>query len=493
MNKKIYNFKKADLVCACIILVVCLLSLVYNFSSQSISEGINLSIPVFVVMFVVVGIYFIPVPSRAKGLTYSIIILAASISTLLQDPTDQGNLYTIAASIVLLCLYYSSKLLITFSVIVNLAYLVLYFIDVGISLFGKERPFSFLLSTLLMINAIFLVLYFSNRWGSKIIMNAAKKEEEVNELVTKLNQTFGKVEESSLILNQNVTTLDQNMNSIVKSSNETALTMTEVAKGTEHQAESIYNINTDMTEAIEEVNHTKEISEKITYHSDIISRKVANGSQKINSMIAQMQTINQAVSAASSTVSELQGNIEQINGHLVGIAEISEQTNLLSLNASIESARAGEQGKGFAVVAGEVGRLAVQSAGTARSIQEITCIISQNSSAAVDKVHEGKAAVEVGNTVLAEVGDYFRDVEGAITETFHLLEEENLMIRKILGKFMQVQERIENIASISQEHTASNEEILATIENENTDILAIRESIKEIQNLSENLNEIMHN
>ncbi len=491
MNKKIYNFKKADFVCVCIILAVCLMTLVYNFTSKSFSEGLDLSIPVLAAAVIVVAIYFLPIPSRAKGFTYSIIIFAAAISTLMQDPTDQGNLYTIAASIVVLCLYYSIGLLISFAVIVNATYFVLYFTN-GVALFGQERSLGFLLSTLLMIDAIFVVLFFSIKWGSGIIMRATKKEEEVNDLLSKLTATFKKVEESSSVLNQNVSTLDQNMNSIIKSSKETTMTMNEVAEGTGHQSESIYQINTNMTEAINEVNDTKEIAEKITYHSDIISKKVSQGSDKIHTMFAQMETIDQAVGAASSTVTVLQKNIEEINVFLEGIAQISQQTNLLSLNASIESARAGEQGKGFAVVAGEVGKLAVQSAKTAKSIQEIIGIISQNSAEAVDKVGEGTRAVKAGNTALGEVGDYFRDVESAINETFHLLEQENTMIGRILEKFIQVQERIENIASISEEHSASNEEILATIESENNDILSVRESIHEIQKLSTVLDEMLH-
>lgn len=492
LDKNIYNFKKADFVCVCIILAVCLLTVIYNFTSNNVSTGLNLSIPVFIAVVVVVGIYFIPIPSRIKGFIYSIIVFAAAISSLIQDPTDQGTLYTISASIVLLCLYYSAKLLISFAVIVNATYFIFYFTN-GVILFGKERPISFLLSTLLLINSIFLVLYFSNRWGSAIIMRATKKEEEVNELLIKLKLTLEKVEESSSVLNNNVSVLDSNMNSIVKSSRETSQTMTEIARGTEHQADSINTINTNMNEAIKEVNSTKEVAEKITANSDLISQKVAKGSEKIGSMITQMRTINQAVSAASSTVNVLQSNIEEINVFLEGIAQISEQTNLLSLNASIESARAGEQGKGFAVVAGEVGKLAVQSAQTAKSIKEITAVISDNSATAVEKVSQGEKAVVVGNEVLSEVGDYFKEVENAIKETFELLEEENAMIVKMLNQFIQVQERIENIASISEEHTASNEEILATIESENNDILAIKESIQEIKNMSSVLNTMLRN
>jgi methyl-accepting chemotaxis protein len=450
----------------------------------------ELSIPILGVVGGVIILLFIPIPSRVKGFLYSLIILAASIMSLLADPTDQGTNFTIAASIVVLCLYYSAKLLITYGVILNLVYLILFNID-SVILFGKERPASFLLSSMLMINSMFVVIYFSNRWGSQIIMKAIEKEREVNQLINKLQDTLDKVGDTSNVLIKNIVSLDENMNSIVESSKETSNTMNEVARGTEHQAESIYDINTNMTAAVDKVNTTKEIADKITANSDLISKKVAKGTEKIGSMVLQMNTINQAVSAAFHTVNELQSNIEEINIFLEGIENISDQTNLLSLNASIESARAGEQGKGFAVVAGEVRKLAEQSAKTAQSIQEITEVISANSTAAVEKVSQGEKAVEHGNLVLNEVGEYFKDVENAVNETFELLATEHKMINNILEKFIQVQERIESIASISEEHSASNEEILATIESENTDIIAIKDSIIEIKEISTVLNQIL--
>lgn len=491
MSKKIYNLKKADLVCVCIILAVGLLTVIYNFTSRDAAEAFGISAPVIIAILAVIGIYFIPIDSRIKGFIYSIIIFSAALLALIQDPTDQCSHITVIASIVVLALYYSLKLLIAHAVIVNITYFIMFFNNSSI-LFGRERPFSYLLSAMLMIDSIYVALYFSNKWGTEVIKKATAEQNQVGNLLTQQKSTLEKVEQSSSILEKNVTTLDTNMDSIVTSSKDTASTMNEIAKGTQNQAESIYDINSNMTEAMNEVNKTKEISEKISANSGLISKKVANGTEKINTMSIQMQTINQAVSAALATVNELQSNIEKINNFLEGITQISEQTNLLSLNASIESARAGEQGKGFAVVAGEVGKLAVQSSQTAKNIKEITEVISQNSAAAVDKVNQGEQAVISGNSVLNEVGDYFKDVESTIHETFELLDTENTMISSILEKFIQVQERIENIASISEEHSASNEEILATLETENNDILSIRDSILEIKQMSSLLSEMLH-
>lgn len=490
MSKNIYNFKKADFVSTCIILAVCLFTTIYNFVGHTMSEGLDLSIPVIVTAIVVIGLFFIPIPSQVKGFIYSIIILSASVMALIDDSSDQSTNFTISASIVILCLYYSSKLLIAYCIILNTTYVIIYTISSKI-LFNMERPVSFLLSALLMINSMFLVIYFSNRWGSNIIKKATAKEKEVNELLSKLQITINGVEDTSTVLIKNVSQLDQNMNSIVESSQETKKTMQEIAVGTGHQAESIFEINSNMSEAISEVNSTKAISKQISSNSKLISKKVAGGTEKMKAMSEKMETINNAVSAALSTVTILQTNIEEINSFLEGISHISEQTNLLSLNASIESARAGEHGKGFAVVAGEVRKLAAQSATTTSKIQEITDIISENSADAVDTVNKGEQAVIAGNQVLDDVVKYFSEVESAINETFELLETERQKISNILDRFIQVQERVGNIASISEEHSASNEEILATIENESSDILEIKRAIHEIKNMSMQLNEMI--
>lgn len=492
MNKKIYDLKKADFVCTCIFLAISLFSIINNFLGVTIVEGLRISLPIFIAVAIVLGIYFIPIPSRIKGILYSIIILAAAISSLVDEPSNQVIQYTIAASIIVLSLYFSAKLLIFYCVIINVTFVSIFFIN-QVLLFGTMRPVSYLISLLLMVNSIFLVLFFSNKWGSEVIIKATAKEEEVNELLMKLQSTFDKVEQSSSSLNKNVLALDYNMNSIVKSSKETTQTMNEIAKGTGEQAESIYNINSNMTKAMQDVNNTKEISEKITVNSRLISTKVSKGSENIDTMSLQMQTINQAVGAALTTVNELQSNISEINKLLESITYIAKQTNLLSLNASIESARAGEQGKGFAVVAGEVGKLAEQSSLTVKNIINITEVIAQNSATAVEKVSLGEQAVTYGNEVLMKLGNYFSDVEQTISETFDLLETENNMVNEMLEKFTQVQERIENIASISEEHSASNEEILASIESENSDINEIKESIQEIKNMSNVLSEMLHN
>ena len=486
MNKRIYNFKKADFLCTCIIIAVCLLTLVFNFTSRSASAALSLSIPEIAVILVVIGLFFIPIDSRIKGFTYSLIIFAAAILSLIQDPTLQGSQYTIAASIVVLCLYYSPKLLVAYAVVVDAAYIVIYFIDSKI-LFGKETTFNYFLSIMLMINAIIIVLYFSNKWGIDIIKKASVKEDEVNKLLTELKTTMEKVEQSSSIMNKNVLTLDSNMDSFVVSSNDTTKTMNEVAKGTQQQAESIYEINTTMTEAISEVNNTKEISLKLKANSGIISRKVEKGTEKINSMSEQMQTINQAVSAALTTVNELQSNIEEINNFLEGISQISEQTNMLSLNASIESARAGEQGKGFAVVADGVKKLATQSAQATDNITGIIKEIQSKTGLAVKTMERTTQEVEEGVVVVNEAGKALGNIISQVKDANVKIQDITKKIEGVSGNSQEVVSMIENVSAVTEETASSAEEISSITEEQTASLEEISASSQSLTKIAEEL------
>lgn len=481
-----FDLRKADIVSICIILAVAVFSIAGSFLTAGLKQGVSDMIPILVICVIVVAIYFIPIDSRIKGAVYSIIILAYSLLSLYQDPTDQTSNYTIVASIIILGLYYSKGLLGLFAGIVNVALIVLFFTN-NVMLFGLERGGRYLVMILVTINGIFLVLYFINKWGLEMIANANSKEKEAKKLLDKLMATMGQLENSSEVLNNNVADLDHNIGVIVKSSYDTTDAMNEMAKATQKQAESINNINTNMSDALSEVKATKKISEAITVNSESISANVTQSSDKINTMSVQMQVINQAISTALITVNELGNNINDINRLLTDITNIAEQTNMLALNAAIEAARAGEQGKGFSVVADEVRKLADQSSVIVKDINAIIEKISGKAVVAVNTVGQGENAVEHGNILIGELAKYFSEVQSVIESTFESLNTENKMIANVLDIFTNVQTQVSEIACISQENAASNEEVLATLENENNDINSINKAIKEIKQLSDAL------
>ena len=177
-----------------------------------------------------------------------------------------------------------------------------------------------------------------------------------------------------------------------------------------------------------------------------------------------------AVGAAVSGMQVINQNSKQIGNILNVITEIANQTNLLSLNAAIEAAKAGEHGKGFAVVAEEVRKLAERSAQAAK---EITALI-QTSSKSIDD----------GTSMVNTAGAALRSIEEAIRASAERM--------KAIGSQSQTQSQdsttvvtaMSSLSSIAEGNAAATEEMAATIR-ETT------RTVNELSNLAETLNNLV--
>lgn len=161
------------------------------------------------------------------------------------------------------------------------------------------------------------------------------------------------------------------------------------------------------------------------------------------------------------------------------------------MNASIESARAGEQGKGFAVVADNIRNLSEQSKKIIESINEVTTLIFDKSEIASRMSEEGEKAVLEGIQMIDEVASYLDDIKIYYHDTNENLSKSMNEIAVAANNFISIQEQITNVASISEENSASTEEILSIIEDENSQINYINTSVAEVHGLSKRLKDMV--
>ncbi|MES2663399.1 MAG: methyl-accepting chemotaxis protein [Pseudomonadota bacterium] len=153
------------------------------------------------------------------------------------------------------------------------------------------------------------------------------------------------------------------------------------------------------------------------------------------------------VQHAAKVISNLVHETAEISDFLDSIKAISEQTNLLALNAAIEAARAGEQGRGFAVVADEVRTLAQRSAHSAREIQDIVQKLVGHASSASNLMNECLDLAQFATNESKEADSVLENSVGAVTR----IEERNLQIKESSQKMNTLMSKIQgDIKVISQ-------------------------------------------
>jgi len=161
---------------------------------------------------------------------------------------------------------------------------------------------------------------------------------------------------------------------------------------------------------------------------------------------------------------------------------ISEQTNLLSLNAAIEAAHAGESGKGFAVVASEVRKLAEQSHESATNIALIITQLLQDTDAAVEAVNALNNTSNEQNSFVKETEVVFSEINKNIAEVSSKIYNTNEKIKYISASNEKIVDSISNLSSTSQQTMATTQETAAVSQHH----------IQQLQDVNTLINELIH-
>ena len=162
------------------------------------------------------------------------------------------------------------------------------------------------------------------------------------------------------------------------------------------------------------------------------------------------------MNTASDAMNQLESNVGNIGTVVDVIRGISEQTNLLALNAAIEAARAGEQGRGFAVVADEVRTLAQRTQESTEEIQDIIESLQSVTGKAVSSINTGQEQTDKTSEEIIEAGGALDTIVGAVSS----ISSMNIQIATAAEQQAAVADSIsENISNISDSSTQSVEKV----------------------------------
>lgn len=302
----------------------------------------------------------------------------------------------------------------------------------------------------------------------------------VNNLAFKFGEIIRSVQEQSGILSEESEKLVQIADVSAGSIESISQAIDDVARGAEEQA-------TDMTNTMENIQELSATLDTVLSQVEKLSG-VASGlkdySDNTKGAMKELVSVNEkAKSSVHSMVVQTNETIKamkEIDVILESIQDIASQTNLLSLNASIEAARAGGAGKGFAVVAGEVKKLADDCVNASKQISGIVKNISdemEKSGALVRELEENAdsqlAKLSGANDSVDNIIDGIFAVSGEITEI-------NAEIKSLDSVKAGIGSAIENLSAISEENAASSEEVASSVTDVSSSVKNLSEAAEGI-------------
>ncbi len=282
----------------------------------------------------------------------------------------------------------------------------------------------------------------------------------LRELVSHIQQATGNITSSAIQIKEN---------------------STQISSGSKQQMDAALSASSALEEIAASIDHVA-ASARETF---TISNQAATGSeegQKIAKDAADaMAKISDTIMLSSEVIGSLGQRTSKISSIVGEIKAISDQTNLLALNAAIEAARAGEQGRGFAVVADEVRKLAERAGNATKEITAVIDAILSETDQAIGNIEAGKAQVQHGVTLANNVADTLSQINAGAKNTLTSIHgiadataEQSKATHEINGN-------VSNIAGMAEKNNAEVDKASRTSEQLQMHAMVLDAAIKQFK------------
>jgi methyl-accepting chemotaxis protein len=305
----------------------------------------------------------------------------------------------------------------------------------------------------------------------------------LTETADKIRSVIGNARTSSSDVDRSAEYLYNSVKTIAETSDNVAVAVNQVTDGAYNQAESLQ----DAVKSVSNINEAIQLIMTNTDEMHDIADLMQTNSKASQERLSDLRTSTGKSISAINGIVELIGNtnsaVTTISEAVAIIDSIAEETNLLSLNASIESARAGEAGRGFAVVADQIRQLADQSADAAKNIQEAMQGLSADSNKTMEEAAIVQDAMNVQketiHQTIEQVAALISDIDRSVALTKEIVK--NVRITEEARN--EISETISGLSAIAEENAASSEETKASMQE-------LTDTMEALSQKANNLNDV---